>query len=107
MENINLDHISTEDLQAALAARQAKENAQQNEHQYQAVRDYDAKVKAAREQAQLARLDLNPQQWAQQMADRGLPVSVASVVGEVLAVLFNRIDALENQKPKPRKTVFV
>jgi hypothetical protein len=99
-QNINLDHISTADLEAALAARQAAENARIGDHMQQAFRDHDARVKAARERVAQLRTAQDPTQWAQDMAHGGLPVASAMVMAEVLAVIFNRLTALETaQQP--------
>ena len=90
-----LEQYSIADLIAAIEEKQATQSQAAQAHEQQVLRDYDAQVKADRQMARFTRQNQNPVQWGQCMADAGLPVSAARVFAEVLAAIYNRLEAVE------------
>lgn len=96
-----LEQYSIADLTAALEAKQLAQSRATQARDQQVARDYDAQVKTANQIARFARQNQNPVQWAQCMADAGLPISAAKVFAEVLATIFNRLEAVEAAQQQP------
>jgi hypothetical protein len=93
--NQALERYSLADLIAAVEAKQGAQTQAAQEREQQSWRDHEEQVKKVRQIGQFARQNQNPVQWAQDMADAGLPVSAAKVFAEVLATIFNRLEAVE------------
>jgi hypothetical protein len=93
--NQALEQFSLADLIAAVEAKQGAQTQAAQQNEQQSWRDHEEQKKKAKQVAQFARQNQNPVQWAQNMAEAGLPVSAAKVFAEVLAFIYNRLDAAE------------
>ncbi len=92
---ISLDQFSIDDLLAAIAAKGQANMRAANELEQQSMRNNAAQKEAERAAALRTRQGQSPVQWAQCMAEAGLPVAAARIFAEVLAVIFNRLEAVE------------
>ncbi len=92
---ISLDQFSIDELIAAIAARGQQAA---TEHEQQTIRDQQTRVQAQAVADRYSRRNQSPVQWGQQLAEAGVPVRAASIFAEVLAIIFNRLEALEATK---------
>jgi hypothetical protein len=99
--NQALEQYSLADLIAAVEAKQGAQTQAAQEREQQSWRDHEEQKKKARQIAQFARQNQNPVQWAQDMADAGLPVTAAKVFAELLATIYNRLEAVEAAQQRP------
>ena len=102
--NQALEQYSVDELLAAIAAKGSAANRAATEHEQQTMRDQAAREKAIADQKRHTRRGQDPVKWAQEMAEGGLPVAAARTFAEVLAVIFNRLEAVEELSPAHMRT---
>lgn len=90
-----LEQYSIADLLAAVEAKQIAQTTAALASEQQAIRDQQERVRAQHVADRHSRRNQTPVQWAQCMADTGLPVTTAKIIAEVLAVIYNRLEAVE------------
>jgi hypothetical protein len=99
--NQALEQYSLADLIAAVEAKQGAQTQAAQQNEQQSWRDHEEQKKKAKQVAQFARQNQNPVQWAQCMAEGGLPVTAAKVFAELLATIYNRLEAVEAAQQQP------
>jgi ABC-type uncharacterized transport system permease subunit len=100
--NQTLEQYSVDELLAAIAAKGQANLRAANELEQQSMRNNAAQKEAERAAARFNRQNQTPVQWAQCMAEAGLPVAAARVFAEVLAVIYNRLEAVEGLSASSR-----
>jgi stress response protein YsnF len=97
MQTIDLTQVSTTELEAALAARQAAATNKAQENERQSWRTYEDEVQANKDTLRTKFVGQSPYHWGEQLAHAGVPVAAARVVAECVAAIFRRIEALEKK----------
>jgi len=92
----DLTQVSTKELEAALAARQAAatHNAQQREQQ--TWRDHTDAVQARKDANQIKWGGQSPYEWGEHFAYAGIPLAAARIFAECVAAIFKRLAAVES-----------
>jgi hypothetical protein len=96
-----LEQYTIADLLAAVEAKQAAQTQAAQQKEQQSWRDHEEQKKQVKQIAQFARQNQNPVQWGQNMAEAGLPVTAAKVFAELLATIYNRLEAVEAAQQQP------
>lgn len=93
---LDLTQISTAELEAALAARQAAATSRAQAHEQATWRTHTDEVQARKEANQTKWGGQSAYDWGRHFAAAGMPVAAAQIFAECVAVIFKRLTALEN-----------